>query len=160
QPGAGPGFHARALAGVREVLARRAARDDVHGLDGGPVDLRHVTEVRGVLVAVREDARRVSVELRHPRNVGVEHGLHGEVEAAVSREKGTDAERCHHGTISETMIVNATPGRRTRRWSARASSLAASGVNPARTSAAMTAAQRTRSRVHSRGIPAPGVGFG
>src|SRR5690606_38996626 len=106
QPGAGPGFHARALAGVREVLARRAARDDVHGLDGGPVDLRHVTEVRGVLVAVREDARRVSVELRHPRNVGVEHGLHGEVEAAVAREQG--AHRGGHGRGSRVVYAYQT----------------------------------------------------
>ena len=91
----------QALAGLTERLARIPAGDDVHRLDGRPVDRRDVAQVRGVRESVGEHLACAGVDLGHPCGAGVEHLLDGPVEHSSTREQAADGER--HSPLTSRM---------------------------------------------------------
>ena len=91
----------QALAGLTERLARVSASDDVHRLDGRPVDRRDVAQVRGVRESVGEHLARALVNLGYPCGAGAEHFLDGPVEHSSTREQAADGER--HSPLTSRM---------------------------------------------------------
>src|SRR5213078_2522039 len=79
--GAGDAF---AFAGVGDVLAREPGGDDVDRRDRVPIDGADVAEVGDPWEVVGEDGLGMPVDFGVPGQAGVEDGLHGKVEAAVS----------------------------------------------------------------------------
>lgn len=75
------------LAGMGEGLAGIAAREDVDGRHGGPVDSGHVAVVGDAGEVVVEDHRRSLVVLDVPHDLAAKDGSDGQVEAAVAREE-------------------------------------------------------------------------
>ncbi|GAA2628025.1 hypothetical protein GCM10010307_17580 [Streptomyces vastus] len=73
-----------------ERLARIAAGENVHRLNAVPVQGGDVPEVGHLGVMVGQDARGAGVVVRHPRQLPAEHGLDGDVQAAVSGAHRTD----------------------------------------------------------------------
>ena len=82
----------QALAGLTERLARVSAGDDVHRLDGRPVDRRDVAQVRGVRESVGEHLACAGVDLGHPCGAGAEDFLNGPVEHSSAREQAADGQ--------------------------------------------------------------------
>ena len=72
---------------MAEWLARIPAADDVHRLNGRPVDAGDVAQVGGVGVAVGEDGIRARVHVGHPCGFGAEHVGDGTIDAAVAAEQ-------------------------------------------------------------------------
>ena len=84
-----------ASSGLAERLARVAASDDVHRLDGSPINGGDVAEVRDARESVGEHLARALVDLGHPCGAGTEHFLNGTVEHSSAREQAANGER--HG---------------------------------------------------------------
>ena len=70
--------------GLTERLARISAGDDVHRLDGRPINAGDVPQVGDAGIAVAQDLVRALVDVGHPRDTGREDGLDGQVESAVA----------------------------------------------------------------------------
>ncbi|GAA1628492.1 hypothetical protein GCM10009805_23570 [Leucobacter chromiireducens subsp. solipictus] len=90
EAGSRAGSKARHLPDGGDILAGKPATEYVYGLDAGPVDRSDVAEVRGIGPVVSEDVLH-GADLREPDRLRVEDVLHGEIEAAVTREQGADA---------------------------------------------------------------------
>jgi hypothetical protein len=88
--GTGAGTHALASAGEGEVLAGEPATQPVDGFNLGPVDGGHVPMIRNPRPPGREHLRRGRVVLDMPHGFRVEECFHGEIEAADTREEGTE----------------------------------------------------------------------
>ena len=69
--------------GLTERLARIPAGDDVHRLDGRPVDGGYIAQIGDAGVAVRQYLAGTLVDVGYPSGGRVEEGFHGQVETAV-----------------------------------------------------------------------------
>jgi hypothetical protein len=84
--------HALALACMGKRLAWKPPGDDVDRLDDGPVDGGDIAEVHDAGMMRGEDFARGWLDLRVPRELTADDGLHCDVESAVAAEQRTDAD--------------------------------------------------------------------
>jgi hypothetical protein len=80
-------FDPGAFAGVADVLARPAGREDVDRRDSAPVDGRDIPEVRNTGVVVREDLAGGRVDLGVPGELAAEDLLDSPVQPPVATEE-------------------------------------------------------------------------
>ena len=85
-------------------LAGVAARDDVHGLHGGEVQLGHVAVVRYAGEVVVKDAGRGLVVLDVPCDLAAEDGLNCEVKPPVAAEQRADPHLASVGHFSDNAL--------------------------------------------------------